>query len=102
MSNTIERTHLTLDGSTYALAPLEDADDVRSQILRAVRAGGGFVIVTSDGGQQLSFFVSATTSVLIAVETVQLKAGTADGGDQVSSFESSGDYGGGDIPFDVI
>ncbi len=102
MSNSIERTQLTVDGSTYALGPLESIDDLQSQVLRAARAGGGFLNVTVDGGQRLSFFVSSTTSVVIAVTTVRLNALTADGERTSYVAETVQDYGDGDVPFDVI
>lgn len=102
MSNSIERTQLTVDGSTYALGPLESIDDLRSQVLRAARAGGGFLNVTVDGGQRLSFFVTGTTSIVIAVTTVRLNAHTADGGSPSYVAETAQDYGDGDVPYDII
>jgi hypothetical protein len=102
MSKSIERTQLTVDGSTYALGPLENLDDLRSQVLRAARAGGGFLNVTVDGGQRLSFFVSAATSIVIAVTTVPLTVHTADGERPAHVVETTQDYGDGDIPYDII
>ncbi|MGN7969307.1 hypothetical protein [Microbacterium sp. 22296] len=102
MPNSIERIHLTVDGSTFALGPLEGLDDLRAQVLRAARAGGGFLNVTVDGGQRVSFFVTTTTSIVIAVATVPLSADTADGRRLRYTPEVDRDYSDGDIPFDVI
>lgn len=102
MVKSIERVHLTVDSITYALGPLESLDDLRSQVLRAARAAGGFLNVTVDGGQRLSFFVTATTSIIIAVDTVRLHANTADGDRPTYHSEVVGDYDDGDVPFDVI
>lgn len=102
MPNSIERVHLTVDGSTFALGPLETLDDLRDQVLRAARAAGGFLNVTVDGGQRLSFFVTTTTSIVIAVATVPLSADTADGRGLQHTPGIDRDYNDGDIPFDVI
>ncbi|KZE43297.1 hypothetical protein AVW09_00715 [Microbacterium sp. T32] len=78
MQQTIERVHLTVAGVTHHLSPLEDAGDLKSAVLHAVRTGGDFVEVSLDAGQRLSFLITATTPVVIAVETVVIATETAD------------------------
>lgn len=102
MGNSIERVAVTVDGTSFALGPLESLDDLREQTLRAARAAGGFLNVTADGGHRLSFFVTTTTSIVISVSTVPLIAQTADGDPRVWLPDIATDYDEDDIPFDTI
>ncbi|MFV9424949.1 hypothetical protein [Microbacterium sp. S1037] len=102
MGGSIERITLTVDGSSYALGPLESLDDLREQILRAAHAAGGFLNVTADGGQRFIFFVTAATSIVISIATVPLEGPAAD--QDPTGWRSSipPDYEDDDIPFDTI
>lgn len=102
MSNSIERTHITVDGVTHALGPLERLDDLKAQVLKAARAAGGFVNVTVDGGQRLSFFVTSATSIVISVATVALDGETADGDRRGRDLTGVSEYDDGDVPYDLI
>ncbi|MDF2666745.1 MAG: hypothetical protein K0R81_2595 [Microbacterium sp.] len=102
MGSSIERISLTVNGTSYALGPLEGLDDLREQILRAARATGGFLNVTADGGQRLSFFVTSATAIVISVSTVALHADTADGTPARCGEDAFSGYEDDDIPFDII
>ncbi|WZH35163.1 MAG: hypothetical protein PIR02_10245 [Microbacterium enclense] len=102
MGSSIERIRLVVDGASFALGPLEGLDDLREQVLRAARAAGGFLNVTVDDGQRLSFFVTSTTSIVISVSTVPLDAHTADVNSHHWELGAIPDYNEGDIPFDII
>ncbi|MDF2990821.1 MAG: hypothetical protein K0S37_1335 [Microbacterium sp.] len=102
MGNSIERVTLTVDGTSFALGPLESLDDLRDQTLRAARAAGGFLNITADGGQRLSFFVTGTTSIVISVSTVPLNAQTADGDSRDWRPGGPSYYEDDDAPFDII
>lgn len=102
MGSSIERVGLTVNGATFALGPLEGLDDLREQILRAARAGGGFLNVTTDGGQRLSFFVTAATPIVISISTVPLDAHTADGDPGDWRTDAPPDYQDDDMPYDII
>lgn len=79
MSPTIERLSLTVSGVTYQLAPIERLEALKDAIRQAVRAGGDFVDVTVDSGERLSIFLTPTSVVALATETVRLDTGRADG-----------------------
>ena len=102
MGSSIERISLTVNGVSYALGPLEALVDLREQILRAARAAGGFLNVTADGGQRLTFFVTAATAIAISVSTVALNSDTADGTSGRGAGDAFSDYEDDDIPFDII
>lgn len=93
MPDSVERVHLTVNGVTYALSPLEDVGDLRSRVLRAIDAGSGFLDVTVDDGQHLVFYVTASTNITIAVSRAVPKPVTADEDLQVRSgdVEVNGD-----------
>lgn len=102
MSNSIERVHLTVDGVTHALGPLEHVDDLRDQILRAARDAGGFLNVTLDGGQRLSFFVTSTTSIVISVTTAPFGSDTPGGDYEPWDADIPDHYNDGDTPYDIV
>lgn len=72
MSHTIERLHISVEGVTHALAPLETVGNLKRDITEVIRAGGGFVDVSVDGGQRLSIFFTSTTPVTISAKTVRV------------------------------
>lgn len=102
MGDSIERLQLTVGDATYPLAPLETVKDIEMQILGATRAGGGFLRVTTDGGQRLSIFVTSTMSILIASNTVVLDGGEADGDASTRQAQLPDVFGEGDAPYDYI
>lgn len=79
MSQSIERLFLTVADVTFTLAPTEHADVLKTEIARQVQSGGGFVDVTVDDGQRLSFLVTPTSVITIAARTVHLDTEEADG-----------------------
>lgn len=79
MSQSIQRLHLIIDGATHALAPMENVDGLKANVLAAARAGGGFLDVTVDGGQRLSIYVTVNSSITIVAATVGMDTGSADG-----------------------
>lgn len=103
MPQTIDRLHIAVAGSAYPLAPLESVEDLKSAIVQAVRAGGGFVEVALDDGRRLSVLVVPTTSVLIFSQTVPLDTGDADSYRYGTTGTPAGpfDYQD-DSPFDLI
>jgi hypothetical protein len=82
MSNSIERIHLVIDGTSHKLSPKARVDDLEAQILQATRDGGGFARVTLDRGQRLSIFVSSTSSIQIVSSNVQPDHAPADDDDE--------------------
>lgn len=100
MAHSIERVHVTIDGVTHALAPLENADDLRRQILSAVYAQGGFLTVTTDDGRKMSILVTPATSATIAVETVHLSSPSAE--PQRVDRPTPRTHDEDDMPFDLI
>lgn len=102
MGNSIERIYITVDGATHALGPLEQLDDIKAQILAAAAQAGGFLDVCVDGGQRLSIFVTASSSISIAVATARLDAATADENPSNRNLGDEQDYEDGSIPFDII
>lgn len=102
MTSSIDRVQLTVDAATYALSPLEGLDDIRAQIMKAVRAGGGFLNVTVDGGQRLCFFVTAATSIVIAVSTVSIGQDAEDGERRSKDACPIHEHGDDELPFDII
>ncbi|SDO59499.1 hypothetical protein SAMN04487848_1629 [Microbacterium sp. ru370.1] len=102
MTSSIERVQITVDATTYALSPLEGLDDIRAQIMNAVRAGGGFLNVTADGGQRLCFFVTASSSIVVAVSTVSIGQDTADGERRSRDACPILEHGDDELPFDII
>lgn len=102
MGDSIERVQLTVGDATYPLSPLEAAEEIEAQIVGATRAGGGFLRVTTDGGQRLSIFVTSTTSIVIASDTVVLDGLEADGGASVRRAQPPDVFGEGDNPYDYI
>ncbi|KEP75415.1 hypothetical protein HR12_34310 [Microbacterium sp. SUBG005] len=102
MTGSIERVQITVDAVTYALSPLEGLDDIRAQILNAARARGGFLDVMADGGQRLSFFVTSTTSIVIAVSTVLIDETTACDERRSGASGMNHEHGEDDLPFDII
>lgn len=102
MSPTIERLRIAIADVTYALAPLEHLEDVKAGITAAVLAGAGFVDLNLDNGGRLSVLITASSTVTIFVETLQLDSGTADGEDNPERDAAAFvDYDP-DIPFDII
>ncbi len=102
MGNSIERISVTVDGASFQLGPLESLDDLRKQVLRAARAAGGFLNVTANGGQRLSFFVTSATSIVVSVSTVPLDTATADGDPDSLRPRTVTEYEDDDIPYDII
>ncbi len=94
MSQSIERLHLTIDGVSHALAPMENVAGLKADVLAATRAGGGFLDVTIDGGQRLSIFITGRTSITIVAATVRIDTGSADGQSRAQMNEP------GDVHFD--
>lgn len=78
MPQSIERLHLTIDGTSHALAPIENVAGLKADILAAIRAGGGFLDVTVDGGHRLSIFITTHTSITIVAATVRMDTDNAD------------------------
>lgn len=79
MPQSIERLHLTVDGMTHALSPLEDVDRLKADVLAAARAGGGFLDVSVDGGERLSIYITPASSITISAATLRIDTGNADG-----------------------
>ncbi|WP_076672849.1 MULTISPECIES: hypothetical protein [unclassified Microbacterium] len=102
MGESIERVQLTVGDATYPLAPLEAVKEIEAQVLGATRAGGGFLRVTTDGGQRLSIFVTPTTSIVIASNTVMLEGAEADGDASTRHAQPPDMFGEGDTPYDYI
>lgn len=102
MSQSIERLHLTVDGVTHALSPLETVEALKDVVLAAAQAGGGFLDVTVDGGERLSIYITLTSSITIAAATVGMDTGNADGEAPTWSPASGGNLFDGDAPWDVI
>lgn len=102
VSDSIERIHLTVDGATHALGPLERLDDLKRQVLAAIAHLGGFLDVNVDGGQHLSILITPASSITIAVATVRLDSGTADKNPTGRCPGDTGDFEDGDVPFDII
>ncbi|MDU0328469.1 hypothetical protein RWH43_17050 [Microbacterium sp. KSW2-21] len=101
MSPTIERLHLTIAGITYALAPMENVEAIKTTIIHAVHAGGGFLNLTLDSGQFLSVLVTPTSVVTLAVESVRLTHGASDGDNGRWASGIPFEYDG-DAPYDFI
>lgn len=87
MPQSIERLHLTIDGVSHALAPTESVAGLKADVLAATRAGGGFLDVTVDGGQQLSILITARTSITIVAATVRMDTDDADGASPAQGYE---------------
>lgn len=92
MPQSIERLHLTIDGVSHALAPMESVAGLKADVLAATRAGGGFLDVTVDGGQRLSIFITARTSITIVAATVRMDTGNADGRSRAREEERGAVY----------
>ena len=99
MSSTIERVYLSVDGRSHPLAPLETVSDIKSQVLSAVRAQGGFVNVTGDAGQQISVLVTAVTSITVTALKLEVNDEAA-AQLQWTMSENLADEG--DSPYDLI
>ncbi|MEV7757898.1 hypothetical protein AB0O16_07260 [Microbacterium sp. NPDC089180] len=102
MSDSIERVQLTVGQTTFPLAPLEAVKEIEAQVLGATRAGGGFLRVTTDGGQRLSIFVASTTSIVITSNTVALDSAAADGDASVRQSQPPDVFGECDDPYDYL
>ncbi|MEX0153804.1 hypothetical protein [Microbacterium sp. LMI1-1-1.1] len=79
MTHTLERVSVSVAGVPYTLAPTEHAEQIKTAVMDAVRAGGGFVELDLDNGIQLSVLITATSQVTVGVETADLDSDNADG-----------------------
>ncbi len=68
---TTMRTHVMIDGASYALAQGQDLAELKRAFEAAVRSGGTFVVFTVEGDREISALVSATTRVVFSVATVE-------------------------------
>ncbi|MGN7188000.1 hypothetical protein [Microbacterium enclense] len=102
MSPSIERLMISVGGVTYALAPTEHVDDLKAEITHQVRSGGGFVDVTIDDGQRLSFLITPASTVTIAAKTVHLDIDGADRQGNESWGAGTPITYDGDSPYDLI
>lgn len=93
MSNTIERVHISVNGVTYALSPLEQVGEIKATVLSALHEGGGFVDVTANGGERISILITAPIELTISAASFTLDSDDADKANDTLGPESGIIYG---------
>lgn len=68
---TMVRTQIAVDASSFYLAQGQDADELRGRIEEAVRSGGRFENFVVVGNRQMSVLFTPHSRVVFSVETVQ-------------------------------
>lgn len=89
---TMVRTQAAIDDSVFQLAQGQDLDRLKQDIESAAASSGRFVRFTVVGNREVSVLITATTRVVLSVETVQFD--DRDTGDQDSSFGGFFDFDG--------
>ena len=88
---TMVRTELAINGTSYPLSQGQDLDGLKRRIEEAVHAGGRFVDFTVVGNRAMSALITPAVRVIFSVETVQY--------DPRDNGDDSAPYGG---PYDLI
>lgn len=81
---TMVRTELSADGSSYYLAQGQDVDELMQRIEDAAGSGGRFVRFTVVGNRTVNLLVTPATRAVVSVETVQYDA--RDDGDEGAPY----------------
>lgn len=68
---TMVRTELSVQGSTFFLAQGQDVEDLKSRIEAAAATSGTFVTFIEVGNRSVSVLISAGSPVVFSTETVQ-------------------------------
>ena len=84
---TVQRTRVSIDGSSFILTPSQDVDELCEQFAAAVATAGSLVRFATTDGQQVRALITPRSRVLITDETVSFEAE-----DSVLSLSPSGDW----------
>ncbi|PRB17404.1 hypothetical protein [Microbacterium sp. MYb62] len=87
---TIARTRMVVDEVGFFLAPGQDVADLKHRIVEALRAGGAFVEFDVVGDDSVSILVSASTHVVISLESVDVDVGVGGTGHDAAHY--GGDF----------
>ncbi|MDR6689144.1 hypothetical protein J2X55_000043 [Microbacterium sp. 1154] len=89
-SETMVRTQISVDGSTFFLSQGQDLAGLQKRIEEAVRSGGRFESFVVVGNRVMSVLFTARSRVVVSVETVQYDPrDTGDAGDPYGGFLDS-------------
>lgn len=80
------RTRVRVRDTTFYLAQGHDPEEVKTGIVEAVKAGGGFVRFVEVGNRIVSVLVTPASTVI--VEEEEVAADTRDNGDLRMPFEA--------------
>ncbi|MFJ4044270.1 hypothetical protein ACIPV2_00840 [Microbacterium sp. NPDC089987] len=83
----VQRTRLSIDGSSFILTPSEDIDDLGERLTAAVATGGSLVTFTTTDDRLVRALITPRSRVLIIDEDVAFEAEQS-----VLSLSSSGDW----------
>lgn len=89
---TMERTRMVVDEVDFFLAPGQDVADLKHRIEAALRSGGAFVDFTVAGDDAVSVLVSASTRVVISLESVDVDVGVGAGDAGHGAAHYGGDF----------
>lgn len=84
---TVQRTRVSIDGSSFILTPSQDVDELCEQLAAAVATAGSLVRFATTDGRQLRALITPHSRVLITDETVSYESE-----ESVLSLSSSGDW----------
>lgn len=87
---TMIRTHVLVNGTSYFLAQGQDVAAFKHRIEEAARSGGTFVDFIVVGNRAVSVLISSGSQVVISTETVQFDA--RDTGDEAAPFGGFYDF----------
>ncbi|MFS0853034.1 hypothetical protein [Microbacterium sp. 179-I 3D4 NHS] len=68
---TMVRTQVVINDTSFFLSQGQSIAEMKEMVVAAIQAGGRFVDFTVVGNRQVSVLVTATSQVVISVETVQ-------------------------------
>lgn len=86
------RTEVAIDDTPFLMAQGQDLDDLKHQIEIASQPGGRFVDFVVVGNRAVSVLITATTRVVVSVETVPFDP--RDTGDEEQTFGGLFDFDG--------
>ena len=89
---TMERTRMVVDEVGFFLAPGQDVADLKHRIEAALRSGGAFVDFIVAGDDAVSVLVSASTRVVISLESVDVDVGVGAGDAGHGAAHYGGDF----------
>lgn len=90
MTRVMIRTHLKIDGDTYALSQGTDIEELKDQVRTCIASGGDFLEFVVVGNRLVSVFVSRRTRVVFSIETV--RHDSRDTGDREHPYGGFFDY----------